>query len=261
MLLAIDAGNTNIVFAVHDGRAFRHIWRVNTVPGKTADEYAALLFQLFGREGLDFNVVEGSLICSVVPDADEQLRQMCEKSFGSSPVFVDHKMIAPYLPVKLKEPGPVGADRLVNAMAVKQLYRSPAAVIDFGTATTFDIIDAKGVYIGGIIAPGADLSLSALHRMTAKLPKIDIRKPESVIGKDTVGAMQSGIYWGYIGLVEGIMARLGKYLPQKPFVVATGGLSGLYAQDLKMLDKVDKDLTLSGLVHIYQAYKEQSKVA
>lgn len=261
MLLTIDAGNTNIVFAVHDGQEFKHIWRCKTEAGKTADEYTAFLFPHFTREGLFFQHVKETVICSVVPDANEALVGFCKQNFGHVPLLVDHEVVAPYLPVKLKAPHEIGADRLVNGLAAAKLYQTPAVVIDFGTATTFDVIDAKGQYAGGMIAPGVNLSMSALHAAAAKLPVVDIRKPEKVIGDDTVSAMQSGLFWGYVGLVEGIMARLGSHLPQKPCVIATGGLAGLFATELKIIDEVDPDLTLRGLLYISQAYKEQTKAA
>ena len=249
MLLTIDAGNTNVVFAVYDGEAQNHVWRCKTDSGRTSDEYAAWLFQLFTREGLAFESINHAVICSVVPQANRQLLQLCFDSFGCEALMVSHETVA--LDIKLDRPAEIGADRLVNAIAVLQDYSVPAIVIDFGTATTFDVIDANGAYIGGVIAPGVNLSMEALHMAAAKLPKVDIVKTQSVIGSDTVSAMQSGTYWGYVGMIEGTINRITEELGEKPVVIATGGLAGLFADTIPQIEKVDKDLTLRGLLHIY----------
>ena len=179
--------------------------------------------------------------------------------FRSPPVMVGRD-VAPDLVIKLSKPEEVGADRIVNAVAVKTHYKFPAVVVDFGTATTFDVVDAEGAYCGGVIAPGVNLSMSALHQAAAKLPRINIKKPNNVIGKETVEAMQSGIYWGYVSMIEGLVARISKEMGVKPYVIATGGLASLFAQGTSVIEKIDEDLTLKGLIAIHQQLKE-SKAA
>lgn len=253
MLLAIDAGNTNIVFAVYDGDARIQSWRCKTDAARTADEYAALLMQLLPAANLTFKHIREAIIASVVPEANFHLRRLCEQYFhcpvqvvGSDPLDLD-------IAIDLLKPEEIGADRIVNAVAVKQCYRAPAIVVDFGTATTFDVIDGNNTYRGGAIAPGVNLSMNALHSAAAKLPRIGIKRPQSVIGNDTVSAMQSGIYWGYIGLIEGMIQRIGVEMEGKPFVIATGGLAPLFASGTTLIETTDEDLTLKGLVHIHKA--------
>lgn len=247
MLLAIDAGNTNIVFAAYKGTERVRGWRCVTGRFRTDAEYAAWLRQ----EGLDFGGVEAAVLCSVVPDADPALIRLCERNFGAPPLLVTHENAG--METRLRHPERAGADRLVNAVAVKAFYKYPAVVVDFGTATTFDVVDSEGIFRGGIIAPGVNLSAQALHSATAKLPRIEnIEKPAAVIGADTVPAMQSGLYWGYVSMVEGLLARIGAEMGAKPFVIATGGLSGLFAESLPSVDAQDPDLTLRGLVYIYE---------
>lgn len=251
MLIAIDAGNTNIVFAVWDGETFARSWRCKTEGGRTADEYAAWLYQLFETAGLSFSDIGAAIISSVVPDANYNLRALCETSFHCRAMLVGSDPLTLGLEIKTDKPEEVGADRLVNAVAVAAHYQTPAIVVDFGTATTFDVIDENGAYLGGAIAPGVNLSLEALHSAAAKLPKISIQKPGNVIGQDTVSAMQSGIYWGYIGLIEGMVKRLSEEIGQEVFVIATGGLAALFAKGTKAIRATDENLTLKGLVHIY----------
>ncbi|PJB72985.1 MAG: pantothenate kinase [Alphaproteobacteria bacterium CG_4_9_14_3_um_filter_47_13] len=259
MLLAIDAGNTNIVFAVYDGDAQRCVWRCKADNGRTGDEYAAWLFPLFMQEKLEFAAITEAVICSVVPDANFHLMNLCRSRFGCDPFMVSHETVS--LRISLDKPAEIGADRLVNALAVLHDYQSPAIVIDFGTATTFDVINDDDVYIGGVIAPGVNLSMEALHKAAAKLPRITIEKPSSVIGKDTISAMQSGVYWGYVGMIEGTLGRIMQELGWcKPLVIATGGLASLFADTITDIDKVDKDLTLRGLVHIYQNRLKQKVI-
>lgn len=252
MLLAIDAGNTNIVFAVWDGEAFVRSWRCKTEGGRTADEYASWLYQLFDAAELSFSDISAAIISSVVPDANYNLRQLCEKSFNCGAALVGSDDLDLGLQVKTDKPEEVGADRLVNAVAVAIHYKTPAIVVDFGTATTFDVIDESGAYLGGAIAPGVNLSMEALHSAAAKLPKISIKKPARVIGQETIGAMESGIYWGYIGLIEGMIKRISEELGQEVFVIATGGLAHLFAKGTDAIHKTDEDLTLKGLVHIHR---------
>jgi len=257
MLMAIDAGNTNMVFALYDGKKVLHSWRCKTDANRTADEYASWLYPLFTQAGLKFSQVTDAIISSVVPDSNFNLKRLCEKNFGCPYSMVDQALVAKNLVIKLNKPEEMGADRIVNAMAVKAHYKCPAIVMDFGTATTFDVIDADGAHCGGIIAPGINLSMSALHQATAKLPKIGVKKPDSVIGRDTVNAMHSGVYWGYVSMIEGLVARIAKEMNAKPFVIATGGLAPLIAEGTSIIEKTDEDLTLKGLIAIY----EQTKTA
>ena len=251
MLLAIDAGNTNFTFAVYgrDGQ-MAHSWRCRTDPLRTADEYAAWFFQLLSMKGLRLDAIHDAIISSVVPDANFHLQLFCRQTLGVEALMVTAQMDLG-LTIALDRPAEIGADRLVNAVAVLRDYKTPAIVIDFGTATTFDVINGKGEYCGGAIAPGANLSMSALHMAAAKLPKISVQKTQSVIGHDTVSAMQSGVYWGYVGLIEGMVRRIAEELGEKPFVIATGGLAGLFAESIECIDKTDEDLTLRGLMYIY----------
>jgi len=259
MLLAIDAGNTNIIFAVYDGTEQVESWRCKTDSGKTSDEYAAWLFQLFTKSGLSFERIDAAIISSVVPDADDHLRQVCTELFGCEAYFVRYEMLD--LVINIPKPEELGADRLVNTVAMLNDYRCPAIVIDFGTATTFEVINEKGEYEGGAIAPGANLSMEALSLATAKLPKVSIVKPDSVIATGTVTAMQSGIYWGYVGLIEGLLQRMTTELGTKPFILATGGLAHLFAENIPAIDKVDRDLTLRGLVYIHEQNKKLRQAA
>ena len=258
MLLAIDAGNTNIVFALHDGKEVVHSWRCKTEAGRTADEYASWLYPLFQSAGLRFDVVEAAIISSVVPDANFNLKRLCERTFACPYSMVNHDLVNGHLQIKINKPEELGADRIVNALAVKTFYKYPAIVVDFGTATTFDVVDSDGAYCGGVIAPGINLSVSALHQAAAKLPKIGIKKPDQVIGRDTVEAMHSGIYWGYVSMVEGMIKRLSNEMGEKPFVMATGGLAGLIAQGTDILETTDEDLTLKGLVTIHQQTRKKA---
>jgi len=255
MLLAIDAGNTNVVFAVFEGADCRQSWRCKTDSSRTADEYAAWLFQMLSMQGLKFADIDAAIIGSVVPDASFNLKNLCQKYIGCAPVMIKSDLEGLGLTLKVNKPEEVGADRLVNAFAIKAYYRYPAIVVDFGTATTFDVVDADGAYCGGAIAPGVHLSMAALHQAAAKLPRIEVRKPITVIGRDTIGAMQSGVYWGYVSMVEGMIAKISAELGQKPFVLATGGLAGLLEQGAKGIDQIDEDLTLKGLVGIYNKHK------
>ncbi len=254
MLLAIDAGNTNIVFAVYDGDRRVGLWRCRTEYARTADEYAAFLAQLFPMAGIEFSDITETIISSVVPGANMNLRGLCASAFECEARFVSASDVT--LKINLNKPEELGADRIVNAMAVVTHYRYPAIVVDFGTATTFDVVDQGGAYCGGVIAPGVNLSMDALHRAVAKLPKVGVARPESVVGRDTVGAMQSGVYWGYIAMIEGVIARIAAEMKTKPFVIATGGLSSLLANDTDIFDQIDEELTLRGLVAIHKHHKK-----
>ncbi len=256
MLLAIDAGNTNFTFAVYeqDGRMAQS-WRCRTDAGRTADEYAAWIFQLLSMHGLQLGQIKDAIISSVVPDANFHLKQFCRKTLGIEASMVGDPDVDLGLVINLEKPGEVGADRLVNAVAVLRDYKTPAIVIDFGTATTFDVINGRGEYAGGVIVPGIHLSMSALQAAAAKLPKVQVGKTRSVIGRNTVEAMQSGVYWGYAGLIEGLVRRITEELGETPFVIATGGLAGLFAEEVPCIDKTDEDLTLRGLLYIYDRNK------
>lgn len=254
MLLAIDVGNTNTVFAIFSKEELLHSWRCKTDAARSVDEYAVFLKQLFDLISLDWSDLSGVVIGSVVPDTNFHLIQLCEKYVGCIPVFVTAESAG--VGVSVPQPSEVGADRLANAAYVKNAYDLPAVVVDFGTATTFDIIDKNGFYSGGVIAPGVRLSMSALAERAAKLPQIAVEKPEKAIGTDTRTAMQSGIYWGYLGMIEKILDKISSELDQKPYVIATGGLASLYSQNTDMIDHVDETLILKGLLKIYSTNKK-----
>lgn len=249
MLLAVDVGNTNTVFALFAGQDLRQSWRCKTETARSGDEYAVFLNQLFALNGTQWTDVSDIIISSVVPETNFHLENFARTYLKRPPLFVDHKNVG--ITIGLPNPAEVGADRIVNAVAVLRHYRAPAVVIDFGTATTFDVIDAGGTYCGGVIAPGVRLSIEALTRRAAKLPQVAIKAPAKIVGTDTAGAMQSGMYWGYIGLIEGILTRIADEIGVKPFTIATGGLAGLYAQNTPMIDAVDDALILKGLLEIY----------
>lgn len=252
MLLVIDVGNTNIVFAAYNGKTRLAAWRCRTDSGQTSDEYSAFLSQMFLSTGITFQDISDVIMSSVVPAANFHLIQFCEKHFNVRPHIVDYALIKDKLMVLLEKPEDVGADRLVNALAVKIFYQTPAVVVDFGTATTFDVIDQKGAYLGGSISTGINLSLDALHRAAAKLPKVDVRQPSRVIGQNTVEAMQSGIFWGYVSLVEGMISKISQELGAQPLVIATGGLAPLIAKGTQSIQKLDDELTIKGLLHLSQ---------
>jgi len=252
MLLAVDSGNTNIVFAVFDGEKILGQWRSSTDSMRTSDEYAVWLTQLMAIENLKPSNIDASIIASVVPEALFHLKSLCRNYFQSDPMVVGEEGIDSGIEVHVDRPEEVGADRLVNAVAAHRLFEGPLIVIDFGTATTFDLVDAKGGYCGGAIAPGIDLSLEALHLAAAKLPRIAIRNPGSVIGKTTVSAMQSGIYWGYVALIEGMITRMTKEFGKPTTVVTTGGLAPLFTDATDQIAHLVPDLTLQGLSSIYR---------
>jgi type III pantothenate kinase len=246
MLLVVDAGNTNVVVAVNDGHSWRGIWRIATEPQRTSDEYAVWLVTLLGLAGLKREDVTSAVIGTVVPAALYHLRRLCRDWFEVEPL-VARAALDWGFQIKMDNPDEVGADRLLNALAGHQKYGGPLVVIDFGTATTFDVVDHDGAYIGGVIAPGINLSIEALHRAAARLPRIGIGRPQSVIGRSTVPAMQSGIYWGYVGMIEGLVARIQAEYGGKLKVVATGGLAPLLAEGTLVIGHIDPDLTLDGL--------------
>ena len=251
MIFVMDVGNTQTTVALYRGAQLVNSWRISTARHRTQDEWGALLHLLFQVNDLQMSEVSGVIVCSVVPPADAHLRDMCRRYFKREPIFV-----APGLktgvPILYDNPSEVGADRVVNAVAVLAHYALPAIIVDFGTATTFDVLDGKGSYLGGAIAPGLAISAEALFEKTAKLPKVEISRPSRVIGKSTVQSIQSGLYWGYVGLVEGLLKRMIKELGPVKSVIATGGLARLVAPDCPSVQTVDETLTLEGLRLIYE---------
>ncbi len=257
MLLAIDSGNTNVVFSVYDGDASKGLWRCSNNPRRTADEYMVWLMQLMELEGVDRTRIDTAIIASVAPEALFHLVTLCHRYFGCEPLVVGEAGVDLGIEVRMDRPEQVGADRLVNAVAAHDRYRRPLIVVDFGTATTFDIVDGDGNYCGGVIAPGINLSLEALYQAASKLPRVDIRRTEKVIGKATIPAMQSGIFWGYVGLIEGLIQRIrAEWGVADMPVVATGGLAPMFAEATSLFDHIDRDLTIHGLVLIHRRNAE-----
>lgn len=246
MLLVVDAGNTNVVFAVHDGASWRGTWRIRTDAQRTSDEYAVWLLALIERAGLRADDVQAAVIGTVVPAALYHLRRLCREWFSVEPL-VARAALDWGFDIKVDNPAEVGADRLLNALSGNRRFGGPLIVVDFGTATTFDVVDSDGAYLGGVICPGINLSIEALHQAAARLPRIGIGRPQSVIGRSTVPAMQSGVYWGYIGLIEGLLARIKAEYGGPMKVVATGGLATLFAEGTLAIHHIEPDLTLDGL--------------
>ncbi|MFN3592243.1 MAG: type III pantothenate kinase [Thermaurantiacus sp.] len=254
MLLAIDVGNTNILFALAEGNEIRHRWRIKTDAARTADEYAVWLHQLMQMEGLDRTSVSHVIIASVVPQTLFNLRGLARRAFGAEPLVVGAPGVITGMEVRLANPGEVGADRIVNAVAAHADHGGPLIIIDFGTATTFDVVSADGAYEGGVIAPGINLSMDALYRAAARLPRIAVEPPGEgmgVIGRGTVHAMQSGVFWGYVGLIEGLVNRIRAELGGPASVIGTGGLAGLFSRHCAAIETVDPDLTVKGLIRIH----------
>ncbi len=249
MLLAVDVGNTNVVFALFDGRTIRARWRIATDPRRTGDEYAVWLLQLMAIEGLGRDAITQMIVSTVVPRARHNLEVLGQKYFALAPLFAGEGAAEWGIPIDVDEPRSLGADRAVNAIAAHAGYSGDLIVIDFGTATTFDVVDFNGAYKGGIIAPGINLSLDALVSNTAKLPRIAIEPPRdaSVIGRNTEDQMHIGVFWGYVAMMEGLIARLREEIGRPAKVVATGGLALLFDEHTEIFDAVDPDLTLHGL--------------
>ena len=251
MLLVIDIGNTNIVFAVFSGEVLLGKWRIASTNSRTADEYYIAFAHILQTVKIDMGSISKVLVCSVVPRELSSVVQFCSRSLQCTPFIVNGKTLADLIVIHTENPAEVGADRLVNAIAGYRYYGGDLIVIDFGTATTFDVVDGQGGYCGGVIAPGIHLSVKALHQATAKLPEIEIVQPENSIGRSTVSAMQSGIYWGYIGLIERIIRQVQEEYGQAMKVVATGGLAKLFYQDNQhMIHHLREDLIIEGLKYI-----------
>lgn len=251
MLLAIDSGNTNIVFGVHDGAGWRAIWRSTARGDRTADELAVWMMQLFEMKGLERRAVDAAAIANVVPSNDFSLRALCRDHFGVEPLVVGDAGVDLGIELLTDAPEEVGADRIANAIGAFAAHGGPLIVIDFGTATTLDVVDGEGNYCGGAIAPSAAHSVDALHRAAAQLPRIDVRRPPAVIGTATVPAMQSGVYWGYVGLIEGLVRRIREERGAPMKVVATGGLAETFCEATDAIEVQDPDVTLRGLLEIY----------
>jgi type III pantothenate kinase len=251
MLLAIEQGNTNTLFAVHDDDRWIAQWRAATDSSRTADEYAVWLSQLLAMAGLQLGVFTGCIISSVVPQSIFNLRNLSRRYLHVEPLVVGENAELG-IQVRIDKPSEAGADRLVNAIGAHVAYPGELIVIDSGTATTFDVIGADGAFEGGVIAPGINLSMEALHNAAAKLPRVAIQKPQRVVGTDTVGAMQSGVFWGYIGLIEGLVARIKAEREAPLTVVATGGVASLFHGATMSIDHFDHDLTIRGMLEIWR---------
>jgi len=258
MLLAIDVGNTNIVLGVFDGDRLSQSWRLATYRERTADELGMLVGQLFHHAGLRPAQVDGLIVASVVPPLTGMMRDMAVRYFGREPLVVDGRSRTG-MPVLYEPPSDVGADRIVNGVAAYERYGRPrhaaTIVVDFGTATTFDAITAAGEYLGGVICPGIQISADALFQRAARLPRVDVSRPATVIGRTTVGSMQSGLFFGYVDMVDGIVRRMRAELAGdagvQPVCVATGGMAGILVGETDVIDEVDQDLTLVGLKIIW----------
>jgi type III pantothenate kinase len=254
MLLAVDVGNTNIVLGVFDGDTLAHTWRLQTLRERTADELGLLVDGLFAHHRLDRSRVEGVVLGSVVPPLTATMRAMTELYFGLKALVVDATTAG--MPILYERPAEVGADRIVNSIAAYEQFSRgtgrPLVVLDFGTATTFDAVTARGEYLGGAICPGVQISADALFQRAARLPRIEVRKPAHVVGRTTVGAMESGLFWGYIGMIEGLIRRMSDELGGAAICVATGGLAPVVAPETALIQHVDPDLTLRGLRMVWE---------
>ena len=267
MLLVLDVGNTNTVLGVFeaapggDGSQYGPLiahWRVSTTKTQTVDEYGVLFRNLFAMNGLEVSSVQGIVISSVVPPLDSTLREVCEQYFQSRPLFIEPG-VKTGMPVHYDNPAEVGADRIVNSVAAFEKFGGPCIIVDFGTATTFDVVSKKGEYLGGVITPGIGISADALFSRTARLPRVDVRKPPRVLATNTVNSVQSGLYYGYLGLIDGILERLIAELGENVTVVATGGLASLMGSGSKYIREIDDLLTLAGLRIIYERNQNAGK--
>ncbi|WP_106495587.1 type III pantothenate kinase [Lentibacillus sp. Marseille-P4043] len=252
MLFVLDVGNTNTVLGVFEQDQLKHEWRIKTDRHKTEDEFGVLIKSLFDHKGISFSDIHGIIISSVVPPIMFALEKMCTYYFNQEPLIIGKDTVQSFLKMGYPNPKEIGADRIVNAVGAIAEYGAPLVIIDFGTATTYCYINEKEEYQGGSIAPGIHISMEALYSKASKLPKIEIQAPEHVVGKTTVEAMQSGVFYGYVGQVDGIVTRIKQQATVEPKVVATGGLASLISDASTTIDYVDKHLTLKGLYLIYQ---------
>lgn len=253
MLLAVEQGNTNTLFAVHDGAEWIAQWRAATESTRTADEYAVWLSQLLAMRGLQLGVLDGCIVSSVVPQSIFNLRNLARRYLQVEPLIVGENAELG-IAVRIEKPSEAGADRLVNAIGAHVAYEGDLLIVDSGTATTFDVVAADGGFEGGVIAPGVNLSMQALHEAAAKLPRIAIQRPahDRTIGRGTVEAMQSGVFWGYIGLIEGLVGRIRAEWGRPMTVIGTGGVASLFEGATAAIDRFDPDLTLRGLLEIHR---------
>lgn len=254
MLLAIDIGNTNSVIALYDGDEPTSVWRTSTSSTRTADEYAVWLSTLMAMAGQSLDVISDCIISNVVPQSQFHLRNLSRRYFGCEPFEISHNNI-PGVDVRIPKPSEAGADRLVNAVGAFIAHGGPMIVVDSGTATNFDIVGKDGAFEGGVIAPGINLSMQALHDAAARLPRVAIQRPPKIIGTDTVGAMQTGVFWGYVSLIEGVVTRIKAEYGAPMKVVATGGIASLFQGATECVDIFDADLTIRGLHEIYKRVK------
>ncbi|MEE9613334.1 MAG: type III pantothenate kinase [Thermodesulfobacteriota bacterium] len=252
MLLAVDIGNTNIVIGVFDGADIKEHWRLGTVKERTADEYGIVLSALLDNAGIKPGEITGGIVSCVVPQLKDTFTGLLSGKLGIEPLVVG-PCVKTGMPILTDDPREVGADRIVNAVAAYAAHKGPLIVVDFGTAVTFDYVTPAGEYAGGAIAPGIDVSSDALFRRAARLPRVELRKPKTVIGKGTVESMQAGIFYGFVGLVEGLVERIKKETGTRPKVIATGGLAGVVSGESRVIDEVDEFLTLKGLRIIHES--------
>jgi type III pantothenate kinase len=266
MLLAIDVGNSNIVLGVFDGDRLTQSWRLQTLRERTADELGILVTHLFAERQVDKRQVDGIIISSVVPPLTGTMEEMAERYFGRAPMTVDPSTNTG-MPILYMPPSDVGADRVVNAVAAYEMFgraeRNPVIAVDFGTATTFDVISAAGEYIGGVICPGIGISADALFQRAARLPRVDVRKPPSIIGQTTVTSMQAGLFFGYVSMVDGIVQRIRAELPSgdRAVCIATGGMASVLSHETTAIQRVEPDLTLQGLRLIWSAWRSGMRTA
>jgi type III pantothenate kinase len=260
MLLAIDVGNTNIVLGVFDGERLAESWRLQTLRERTADEIGILVIHLFEQSGIDKSRIDGIILSSVVPPQTGTMEEMAERYFGHKPLTVDPATNAG-MPILYTPAADVGADRVVNAVAAYEMFgranRTPVIAVDFGTATTFDVISGAGEYVGGVICPGIGISADALFQRAARLPRVDVRKPSSIIGQTTVTSMQAGLFFGYVSMVDGIVQRIRAELPDgaRAMCLATGGMASVLANETTAIQRVEPDLTLQGLRMIWARHR------
>ena len=252
MLLAIDTGNTNTLFAIHDGNDWAVEWRIATDAARTADEYAVWFYQLLEMQGLTFDNITDCVIATVVPQSLFNMRNLARRHLKVEPMVVGDADLDIGIKAIIDNPKEVGADRLVTAVGALTRYKAPLIIVDSGTATTFDVVDVAGNFVGGIITPGINLSVKALHEAAAQLPRIAIVKPEKIIGTNTVEAMQSGIFWGYIGLVDELIRRIKEESGMDYTVVGTGGIASLFDGSSNEIDYYDSRLTIDGLYEIWR---------